>query len=146
MPDGARKDPLLAFRYRVEIDGLVAAGFSDVTGLQVEVDTEDYQEGGTNDYVHKLPKGFKHPNLVLKRGLTDADSFWNWQLSVRKGGARIDRKSLRITLLDSEGQEKVSWRCLRTWPVKWTGPELKAESGTVALETLELAHCGIQRV
>lgn len=141
-----RTDPYRSFRFRIEVDGLVVGGFSEVTGLHREVETEDYLEGGVNDYVHKLPKAAKYPNLVLKRGLTDADQLWKWHRSVGKKKTKIDRKAVRIILLDAEGQEKVSWRCLMAYPVKWAGPDLKADANNLAMESLELTHCGIERM
>ena len=74
MAVGERKDPYLGFHFRVEIEGLVAGGFSEVSGLQAEVETEDFKEGGANGFTHKLRKPTKYPNLVLKRGLTNAAS------------------------------------------------------------------------
>ncbi len=78
MANGKRKpDPYFSFQFLIEINGLITGGFSEVSGLQVEIETEEYREGGTNDYVHKLPKGTKYSNLVLKRGITDSDVLWN---------------------------------------------------------------------
>jgi phage tail-like protein len=145
MATGDRTDPYLGYRFGVEIEGLIVGGFSEVSGLQLEVETEDYHEGGVNNYTHKLPRAAKHPTLVLKRGITDADALWKWQRSLGKPNAKIERKTIRIILLDGQGREKISWRCLRAYPVKWTGPELKAGGTAVALESLELAHCGIER-
>jgi phage tail-like protein len=142
---GDRADPYLGYRFGIEIEGLIVGGFSEVSGLQVVVETEDYQEGGVNDYTHKLPKAINYPSLVLKRGITDADVLWKWQRSIGKLRTKIERKTVRIILLDGEGREKISWRCLHAYPVKWTGPELNASRNSVAFETLELAHCGIER-
>ncbi|HSI12966.1 MAG TPA: phage tail protein [Chthoniobacter sp.] len=144
---GNRTDPYLAHRYRVEIDGIVIAGFSEVTGLQAEIETEDYQEGGINTSPHKLPKGMRHPNLVLKRGFTEARELWDWYESSGPGRWRkkLERRSVRIIVLDSKGEEKLSWRCLQAWPVKWSGSDLKGDANTVAIESLELAHGGLQR-
>src|SRR2546427_12710925 len=60
---GARSDPFLAFNFVVEIQSLVLGGFSDVTGLQKEIEVQDYREGGVNDYIHKLsgPYTLSHP-------------------------------------------------------------------------------------
>jgi hypothetical protein len=128
--DGS-KDPYLGCRFVVEIDSLTVGGFSEVSGLVVEVETEDYQEGGVNDYVHKLPKGIKYPNLVLKRGITDSDELWKWHEDV--------------VLLDSEGNVKRTWTFEDVYPIKWTGPDFKADNSTVAIESLELVHKGLIR-
>lgn len=143
MANGERKDPYLGCRFVVEIDNLNVGGFSEVSGLEMEVDTEDYLEGGVNNYVHKLPKGIKYPNLVLKRGVIDSDVFWKWQEDVVNG--KIERKSGRIILLDSEGNVKWTWTFEDVYPVKWSGPDFKADNSAVAIESLELVHKGIKK-
>ncbi|HEY9617777.1 MAG TPA: phage tail protein [Microcoleaceae cyanobacterium] len=138
---GQRIDPYLAFNFKVEIRGLVVAGFSDVTGLQAETETEDYREGGLNTFVHKLAKLTKYPNLVLKRGLTDSDTLWQWHQQVVSG--KIQRQNGSVILLDTTGTEKWRWNFSQAYPVKWTGPDFKADGNSVAIESLELAHNGI---
>ncbi len=139
-----KKDPYLSFRFLLEIDGLIKGGFSEVSGLQAEVDTEDYQEGGVNEYVHKLLKGTKYQNITLKRGITDSEVLWKWHKDVVNG--KIERKNIHIIILDYKGQEKLHWQFKEAHPVKWTGPEFRADNNTVAIETLELVHKGIQKV
>lgn len=143
MPVAERRDPYLNFRFLVEIQGLIVGGFSEVSGLQAETETEEITEGGVNDYVHKLPKITKYPNITLKRGITDSDALWNWHQDVVNG--IIMRKNGFIILLDSEGNEKWRWFFERAYPVQWTGPELRADSNTVAVESIELAHNGIKK-
>jgi phage tail-like protein len=138
-----RKDPYLGCRFLVEIDNLLVGGFSEVSGLVVEVETEDYQEGGVNNYVHKLPKGIKYPNLVLKRGVTDSDDLWKWHQNVVNG--KIEKKSGNIILQDSEGNVKWTWSVEDVHPIKWTGPDFKADNSAIAIESLELVHKGIRK-
>ena len=145
MPLAQRQDPYRSFRFRIEIDGIEVGGFSEASGLQHEIETEEYREGGVNGFVHKLPKAARQPYLILKRGLTDADNLWKWSQSVGRNQTRIERKAIRFVLLNSEGAEALAWRCLQAYPVKWAGPDLKGDANHVAFETLELAHCGIER-
>lgn len=139
-----RPDPLGSFRYKVEIDGLQVAGFSEISGLQVEIDTEDYSEGGVNEYVHKLPKGAKYQNITLKHGMTDNTELLKWQKKITQG--TIDRKNINIYLQDALTQTKQHWLVQNAYPVKWTGPDLKADANNIAIETLELVHEGIGTV
>lgn len=141
MVAGHTPDPYTAFNFWVEINGVVAGGFSEVSGLQAETETEDYHEGGVNKYVHRLPKGTKYPNLVLKRGITDAYELWTWYQSVVAG--QFQRQNGSVILCDSTGNEKWRWNFEQAYPVKWTGPEFKGDSNTIAVETLELAHKGL---
>ena len=140
---GERKDPYLSFRFLVEIQGLIVGGFSEVSGLQAETEVEEKREGGVNDYVHKLPTITKYPNITLKRGITDSDVLWNWHQDVVKG--KFKRRTVYIILQDSEGNEEWRWEFDDAYPVKWTGPDLKADSSTVAVEGIELAHKGIKK-
>ncbi len=145
MKTGKRNDPYINSRFWFEIQGLIMGGFTEVSGLQAEVETEDYQEGGVNEFVRKLPKTTKYPNLTLKRGITDSDILWNWHRDVVKG--KIDRKTGFIIMLDCsvQGSEVLRWAINECYPVKWTGPEFKSDSNIVGIETLELVHEGIDK-
>lgn len=136
-------DPLMSFRFLVEIDGIVTAHASEVTGLQIETETESYEEGGVNDFVHQLPKRTKYQHITLKRGITDRDELWEWYQQVISGIFR--RKSGAIILMDVTGEAKWRWNFEEAYPVKWTGPDLKADSNSIAFEAVELAHNGIKK-
>lgn len=144
MSTGTREDPYLGFRFLVEIDALVVAGFSSVSGLEIELETEEYEEGGVNTHSHALPKRFGHPNVVLERGLTDSTELVEWIEDVRNG--TIERRNGRIVLLDSNGEETWGWEFRDAYPVTWAGPELGADQSEVAIERLELAHRGLSKM
>lgn len=127
----------------MEIEGITSAGASEVRGLEITTETEPYEEGGVNDFVYQLPKRTKYQHITLKRGITDLDELWNWYQDVVKG--KFKRKNGAIILMDTRGNDKWRWDFFEAYPVKWTGPELKADSNTVAFETIELAHHGIRK-
>jgi phage tail-like protein len=139
----ARHDPYKAFNFRVEIDGLTAS-FSQVSGLESEVEAIDYREGGEQARVRKLPGLRKYTNIVLKRGITRDLELWNWHKQVLDGN--VQRRNGSVVLLDDQGQEQVRWNFVNSWPCKYVGPALDARSNDVAIETLELAHEGLERV
>ena len=143
MPTGQKRDPYRGFRFRIEVDGITFAHFSEVSGIQAETETEPYEEGGVNDYVHQLPKRTKYPLLTLKRGITDVDELWHWHQDVVSG--KFKRKNGSIILLSEAGEDKWRWDFTKAFPVKWTGPDLKADSASVAFEAIELAHNGIKK-
>jgi len=139
-----RTDPYLGFNFLVEIDGLVVGAFSEVGGLQAELEFETIREGGQNGFQYKLPGALKYPsNLTLKRGMTDSEALWSWYQDV--GNGIVERRSGSIVLRDAAGDEKWRWNFNDAYPVKWTGPTLKAGSGEIAFETLELAHHGLTK-
>ena len=55
-----------------------------------------------------------------------------------------DRRSGTIILLDESGQPVLRWNFVRGWPAKWEGPTLNAKASEVAIETLEIAHEGLE--
>ncbi len=139
-----RLDPYAGFAFLVEIEGLLVGGFTEVTGLQVETEVEEYAEGGMNEFVHRLPGRTRHPsNLVLKRGLTDVDALWAWHQDVARG--HVTRRNGTIYLLDRQRVPSLWWDFREAFPVRWSGPELRSESSTVAAETVELVHRGLSR-
>ena len=139
---GVRLDPFLNFSFFIEIEGLIAGGFSEVTGLEAEVEVPPYQEGGQNAYIHQLPGPTRYPqNIVLKHGLTINGVLWSWFQDVTQGV--IQRKNGSIYLLDTNFVPMVQWNFREAYPIKWTGPELRAENPGVAVETLTLVHRGI---
>jgi phage tail-like protein len=135
--------PYTSFRFRIEIGGITISLVSDVTGLQMETEIESYEEGGVNDFVYQFPKRTKYQHISLKRGITDKGDLWEWYQDVING--KFQRKDGAIVLMDIKGEDKWRWNFFGAYPIKWTGPELKAESSTVAFETLELAHNGIRK-
>lgn len=135
-------DPYLGFKFRVELGGLTVGGFTEVSGLQAEVEVFDYREGGVNEYIHKLAGPVRYTsNLTLKHGLMDATTLWDWQQDIMQGDIR--RENISIMLQDSAGKDRWRWNFKDAYPMRWRGPDLKAGTAEVAVETLELVHRGL---
>ena len=113
--------------------------FSHCSGLELSFDVMEYQEGGNNDFVHRLPGTLRYPNLVLSRGLTEQEALLKWFMATR---TEAERKEITLTL--KTGTVERVWTFADAFPVKWTGPTLDAETGDVATETLEIAHTGLK--
>jgi|RhiMethySRZTD1v2_1073278.scaffolds.fasta_scaffold78854_4 phage tail-like protein len=146
MATGDRKDPFRGFKFRVEIDGIQRAGFREASGLDASQDPIDYREGDDKTMtIRKLPGLKKFSNIVLKRGITDDMDMWKWRKQVMDGKIKDARKHGSIILMDDEGNDKARWDFVEGWPTKWTGPSFNATGNEVAIETLELAHEGIDR-
>lgn len=142
MPSGARIDPYGQFNFLIEIDGVTRAGFSEVSGLTTDTNVIEYREGQEVTTVRKLPGLMKYTNIVLKRGYTQDQSLWNWRKQVLDG--TTVRATGCITLLNEARQPALRWNFTAGWPVKWEGPAMNGKTSEVAIETLEIAHEGLE--
>lgn len=132
------------FRYKVEIDGLDAGGFSEVSGFDASIDVMEYREGDMVQTPMKIPGLKKYGNITLKQGLADSTVMYDWIIAGVNGA--VERKTITITLLDQEEAPAASWQVINAWPTKYTAPDFNATSSEVAIETLEIAHEGMTRV
>ena len=66
MATGDRKDPYLGFNFAVEVDSIVVAGFSEVSGLQSEAEVHEYREGGVNE-IHSFGRSAFRNRIKVSR-------------------------------------------------------------------------------
>jgi phage tail-like protein len=142
MATGDRRDPFRSFNFAVEIDGIARAGFRECSGLDASQDPIEYREGTYGLTASKLPGLNKFSNITLKWGMTDDHELWDWRKKAMTG--KVERKNGSIVLLDDTGAEKKRWNFREAWPTKWTGPGFNATGNEVAIETLEIAHEGLE--
>jgi phage tail-like protein len=143
----ARHDPLRNFRFRLEIDGLSQAGFSEVTIGETTIDVVDYREGTDPPRVRKLSGLTRYGNVVLKWGMTTGSlDLFQWHRAVSAGGIGGNRKNVAIVVLDEAGADKARFVVTEAWPVKYAAGPLNAKGNDVVVEQLELANEGIERV
>lgn len=140
---GVRLDPYAAYNFLVEIEGIIAGGFTEVSGLTITTEVERKMFGGENNGEYTFVKATKYTDLTLKHGLTDLDLLWNWYDNVIKG--KIDRKNGSIYLLDNSGLPAMWWDFYEAYPIKWDGPTFNASNNTVATESLLLTHNGLSK-
>jgi len=132
-------DPIAKFRFGVEIQGVVAGWFTECSELTLEREVTPYKEGGVNDYEHQLPGHVTYSGITLKRGMAD-NVLWGW---FQKGlyDGQVELHNVSIILYDWDRAETKRWNLVDAYPVKWTGPDLEADSDAIAIETLEIG-CG----
>jgi phage tail-like protein len=143
MATGEIPDPYGNYNFLVEIDGITRAAFHECSGFDSTIDIIEHREGGENTTVRKLPGKTKYSDIQLKWGMTDDTDLYDWHRDVIRGN--IERKNGSIVVLDRKGEEVARWNFVRAWPTKWDGPDLNAEGNDIAIETLVLAHEGIER-
>src|SRR4051812_5134501 len=118
-----RSDPYPAFNYLIEIGGITAGGFNEVSGLDVEVQPIDYRNGDEDFVARKLPGIKKFPNITLKRGIIGNLDTFKWLSTAARGA--VDRREGAIILRDEERNEVMRWKFTRGWACKYAGPSLK---------------------
>jgi phage tail-like protein len=138
-----RVDPYKNFRFLVEIDGIVQAGFSECTGFGSDVEVVEYREGGEPSSVRKLPGKISYPDITLKWGVTDSTELYDWHKQAVNG--QVQRRNGSIILMDDLGQEKMRWNFFEAWPSKWAGSDLNAKGNDVAIETLTVSCERLER-
>jgi phage tail-like protein len=125
-------------------------GFQECSGLEVEMDVQEYQEGGRNDGTIRRAGRARYAPLVLKRGmfLSDGDGvnreLWQWIQGVVSGVRPIARYDGLVQVMDVGDAVVASWVFDRGLPAKIRGPELNARTGEIAIEELHIAHEGLR--
>jgi phage tail-like protein len=164
---GMRFDVSPAWKFYVEILGVIIAEFTECRGLAMEREVKRVREGGTNDFEWLLPGQITYPNITLKRGVTYNRELWRWfrhglldgQVwglhripGVSSGLKMLERTTgmivpagthMSIILGTVDGKKARHWNVIGAIPVKWVGPEMVAGSDQVAVEELEIAHQGL---
>lgn len=135
--------PPVGFHFKVEFLGLSGndndVRFTEVSGLSVEVVTEDVAEGGENRFVQKYPQRSKYPELVLKRGLLVDSAVIAW-IHRCIDNQEIVPKDIDIKLLNEEHQPLFTWHVIGAYPTKWAVSDLNAASNAYVTETLQLYY------
>jgi len=152
-----RTDPLTVFNFYLTLidssnvlGSLVSvvlnyavAGFSECSGLEASMEILDFKEGGENGYVHKFATRASHSNITLKHGAIFLyDDLWSWHYAWVTGQGT--RKDGLIVLENEGGNPAKIWKFKRGIPMKWVGASLNAAQSAVAIESLEIAHEGLE--
>lgn len=145
--------PPVGFRFKVKFEGLEKEVgddiyFQSVSGLSVDIETEEFAEGGENRFKHKLPGRTKFPNLVLKRGLLKSSGLIKWCENAFEN-FEFKPLDLIVSLYSDEKQDTedpkeskpmISWKITHAIPVKWAVDDLNSEESKIVMETLELSY------
>jgi phage tail-like protein len=144
-----RVAPYGAFNFLVDLKGPIGpeeplGGFSDVSGINLEITISEYRSGRDKEnYVRKIPGIHKVGDVTLKRGVVNSKDLWDWMDLTRRTGVAAKRDVV-ITLRNEVGAPVESWTLRGVSPMKYTGPTLAAKGGgEVAIEELVLSAEGI---
>lgn len=140
--------PPVGFRFEVSFIGLsgvapVDASFSEISGISVQVATEEITEGGENRFVHRLPTKMNYSPVVLKRGLATMDSgLVTWLSKITEGdfSESFSRPNMVIHLLDEQKNTLMSWTFEGVFPTKYDISGFKADANQLVIESIELQY------
>ncbi|MEM7186309.1 MAG: phage tail protein [Bacteroidota bacterium] len=139
----ATQYPPVSFHFKVEFTGISSQEadiqFQSVAGLSVDIETEEFAEGGENRFKHKFPVRTKFPNLVLKRGMVTDSKLIDWCRDAIES-FQFQPIDLTVKLLNEKHEPMVTWNVVHAYPVKWNVSDLNAEENKIAIETIELAY------
>jgi phage tail-like protein len=133
-----------SFHFLVLIDGMNVAAFTECSMPNLQVETEEIKEGGQNTYIHKLPVRVNAGTITLRRGITRNDALLKWYLQVLRGDMKGADRTVTVVIFDTMAARVATWTFQRAYPVKWSGPTLKAGESAVAIEEVEFAHHGFE--
>jgi phage tail-like protein len=142
MPPVRRDDPYSALFFQLVVQGIsnngssFSAGFTEISGLEREINAIEYRNGNEDLTVRKIPGLKTVTNITCKRGATGDVEFWNWIKSGLDGN--VDRREGSIIMTDENQQEVMRWNFSRGWPCKYTGPSFNAANNEIAFETAEI--------
>jgi phage tail-like protein len=125
---GRELEPLLGTSHFRVLVGRREVGFSEISRLTSETDVT----------VPLAEHRHRFETVVLRRALTRSSELYDWRRRIVDGND--DRRVVTIHQLDgSSGRIVNSWRLVRAWPCRWSGPAFNALESGVAYEELELA-------
>ena len=134
--------PPVGFHFKVEVLGLPSdtdVRFTEVSGLSVELGTEEFAEGGENRFVQKYPLLAKYPELTLKRGLLVDSRVISWIRQCIED-YQVEPRNIDVKLLNDKHQPLLTWHVIGAYPTKWTVSDLNASNNAFVTETLQLYY------
>lgn len=116
--------------------------FRDVSGLNIELQTEEIRSGGEHMMVYRLPKPCKYGTLKMSRALPgqkDTGDLAKWaEDAIYK--LEIKLKTVQVSLLNNERKPIRTWSFVDAYPVKLSVSEMNATKNELAIESLELVY------
>ena len=142
----SRHDPLSGLRFRVEIDGIASAAFSEVEIGETTTEVIDYREGSEPTHSRKLPGLTKFGAVVLRRGVTTSLDLVQWHGQVAAGQIAAARRNVAVVVEDDAGADRARFVVTNAWPAKIGPTRLDAGCAEIVIESLTLVNEGIERI
>ena len=144
-----REDPLVAFKFGLEIEGKLTGFFTQVGGIGSE--TEVVQQKVVNSetgetIIRQIPGRLTWTPVSLKRGVTSSIDIWEWRQLVVDGKIDDARTNCSVIAYSQDNTEIGRWNFENAWPSKVVGQEMDAGSTDYMVEDVTIVHEGVERV
>lgn len=122
------------------------AAFQEVSGISVSLATESINEGGQNQFAHKVPGRATYSDLVLKRGLlvrSSALAAWCDRTFRNDKEQKVEPSIIKVTLLDANSAGKgalVSWVFTNAYPIKWDISPFGSQKSEIVVESITFTY------
>lgn len=143
------ENPLVAFKFGLEIEGKLAGYFTTVSGIGSESQVIEHKitDAGTGEtIIQKIPGRLTWNDITLKRGVTSSIDVWDWRQEVVDGKVDDARTNCSIIAYNQGNEEIGRWNLESAWPSKVTGPEMDAGGTDYMVEEITIVHEGLARV
>ncbi len=127
-------NPLPGYRFIVFLNEMVL-GFQKVTGIDREIETEVYREGGLNTMVHVFPRACSGERILrMEKG-----AFGGVGHPFCMVGERLEG-NLSLMVLDNLGLPVKSYLFTGLLVKKWEVGELSAEQNSLLIDRFEVCY------
>jgi phage tail-like protein len=144
-----REDPLVAFKFGLEIEGKLSGYFTSVGGIGSESEVVEHKivDSDTGEtIIQKIPGRLTWTEVSLKRGVTSSVDVWEWRQQVVDGKIDDARTNCSIIAYNQANEEIARWNFENAWPSKVTGPDMDSGGTDYMVEDMTIVHEGMERV
>lgn len=136
-------NPAISYNFTVFIQ-MIPMGFTKISSIQYEIDTDFIKEGGVNNYVHTMMKPCQtEKRMVFERGVcSDLKTALTGRLNV---GQRLNMPVL-IFVSGADGIYTGFYELSGVIVKKFSSSDLDASRGALIIEKIELVYENIEFV
>jgi len=87
----------------------------------------------------KVPGNMKVNNIVLKRGMTQSMTVWNWFKAVQQGKWAEQRRNGSLSIYDQDGNIQARFEFFGAFPTSYTLADVNSAGNDIEIEEMELA-------
>jgi phage tail-like protein len=144
-------DLLDTFRFQVQVDGFIRAGFMEVTAPSLDIKIKEYAEAGRHMNPIKITESANFPDIILNRGVSTDSDFSSWVQTIyntNNTGTEAfknsqNRKTIQIFQYNRSGQLAYTYVLYNCIPTQFkVGSDFNAMEDAISMESLKISYEG----